>query len=115
MTKFDGLAIIVACLASFRNLFSRQNLQHGPKQFEPPNRSNLFLRDKPRGRLKNLTDEFASTSDKSYSRIEVYIDVEIDTQPMMFSFDFALHGHSQLPKPMYINIRKNGRPVNEPV
>ena len=76
-----SLAIIVACLASFRNLFSRENSRHQPKRYEPPNSSNIFLRgSKSRSRMRNLIDTLASDSDYHNSSYQVQVDGGNDTR-----------------------------------
>lgn len=69
------LAIIVACLASFRNLFSAQPQT---KRYEPPSGpsgSNKWLQgSKPRSKLRQFIDTLASSSDQTHSTYQVQIE-----------------------------------------
>ena len=69
------LAIIVACLASFRNLFSAQPQT---KRYEPPSGpsgSNKWLQgSKARSKLRQLIDTLASSSDETRSTYQVQIE-----------------------------------------
>lgn len=70
-----SLAIIVACLASFGNLFSRENSRHPPKRYQPPNSSSIFVRgSKSRSRMRNLIDTLASDLDYHNSSYQVQVD-----------------------------------------
>lgn len=76
-----SLAIIVACLASFRNLFSRENSSHQPKRYQPPSSSNIFHRgSKSRSRMRNLIDTLASDLDYHNSSYQVQVDGGNDTR-----------------------------------
>ncbi|MCJ1467454.1 hypothetical protein MMC07_006079 [Pseudocyphellaria aurata] len=105
------LAIIVACLASFRNLFSRGNPQHRPERFEPPAASNLFPRgSKPRSRMRHFIDTLASTSESSYSSYQVQVDSGNGTESMT---DHRHDSHDQIPSEKVVHVRKDVVLVHE--
>lgn len=69
------LAMIVVCLASFRNLFSRKTSRQPVKRDEPARSSNLFLRgNRHRNRMRSMIDTLATTSDDIYLGNQVQTD-----------------------------------------
>lgn len=107
------LAIIVACLASFRNLFSRENARRHPKPVISPNRSNLFLRGStPRSKMKRLMDTLASTVEEPHSSYQVKIDGGIDVQSTD-KFDLESSDHIALSD--RVHIRQDFDVVRESV
>lgn len=105
------LAIIVACLASFRNLFSSQPQS---KRYEPPSGSNRWLQgSKSRSKLRQLIDTLASTSDDVHSTYQVRIECGNDNGSA------AAHGHDshdQIPlqKAVLVHVRSDVDLVHEP-
>ena len=107
-----SLAIIVACLASLRNLFSRENPQHHPKFYEPPAASNLFLRgSKPRSRMRHFIDTLASTSENNHPSYQVQVHSGNGTESMT---DHRHESHDQIPLNKAVHVRKDVVLVHEP-
>ncbi|KAL8941874.1 MAG: hypothetical protein Q9216_001984 [Gyalolechia sp. 2 TL-2023] len=64
----DCLTIIVACLATFRNLFSRENSRHKAESMAAPPSSNLFLRGSgKRIKMRDILDSLVSMPDPTHS------------------------------------------------
>lgn len=109
---WNNLAITVACLASFRNLFSRENSHHRPKRYEPPNTSDRFLQgSKSRNKMRNLIDTLASNSDYTNSSYQVQVDSGHDTQSMI---DHHHDPHNQIRLDKAVHVRKDVDLVHEP-
>ena len=107
------VAIIVACLASFRNLFSRENARRHPKPFISPNRSNLILRGSaPRSKIKRLMDTLASTEEEPHSSYQVQIDGGIDVQS---TNKFHQDSSDDITLSDRVHIRQDFDVVREPV
>ena len=93
------LAIIVACLATFRNLFSRENNGHKVAQQAAPASSNLFLRGS--GSRKKIRDILASlesmpdNTHSSYSRQAEYAD---ESQSIVGQHQHGGHYLVEMPK-----------------
>lgn len=105
------VAIIVACLASFRNLFSRENSRSQPKRYEPPNSSNIFLRGtKSRSRMRNLIDTLASDSDYPHSSYQVQVDGGNDTRS---TIDHHNESRDQLKSEKVVHVRRDVDLVHE--
>jgi hypothetical protein len=108
--NFVYLAIVVACLASFRNLFSRQTSRQNPKRYEPSDRSNLFLQGgKSRRRIRTLIDVLVSTSDDPHSSDQVHIEDGMNTR----NSDHDTHDQIQLQKA--VHVRKDIHLVDDVV
>lgn len=103
------LAIIVACLASFRNLFSSHPQ---PKRYEPPGASNRFLRGStPRSRLRHLIDTLASTSEDIHSPYQVRVDSGNDSRSMI---DHHYDSQDQIKLDKAVHVRSEVDLVHEP-
>lgn len=64
-------AIVVACLATFRNLFSREGYRHKADISTPPGLSNAFLRGGGgRKKIRGILDSLTSMSEHSRSGYE---------------------------------------------
>ncbi len=69
-------AITVSCLATFCNLFSRENARSRPiPPHKAPGSSNLFLRgSKPRDRMMSFIDTLASAPDHPHTSYQVHVE-----------------------------------------
>ena len=92
-----SLAIIVACLASLRNLFSRDTAR-SKQQEKPvnPGHSNLFLRgSSSRGKLRDILDSLATKPDEVESQYQQHRDDDSEAQSIIAH-------HRALAKPVMI-------------
>ncbi|KAI4254446.1 MAG: hypothetical protein LQ352_003091 [Teloschistes flavicans] len=78
-----SVAVIVACLGSFRNLFSRES-NHNVVQTEAPTSSNLFLRGNGRRKkIRDILDSLASIPEHPNSRYQKQSDHTSDTRSII--------------------------------
>lgn len=104
VTNIMRPAIIVACLATFRNLFSRETTRSRPTPQIVPGSSNLFLRgSKPRDRFRNFIDTLASAPEYPHSSYQVQVESGDDMRSMIGSQTTNdSHDLSQLPSGVHI-------------
>ena len=103
------LAIIVACLATFRNLFSRETTRSRPTPRKGPGSSNQFLRgSKPRDRIRNFIDTLASVGDHRQSSYQLQDEGENDIQSIIHSQTTNdSYGLASLPKAIHVRNNVN--------
>lgn len=108
------LAIIVACLASFRNLFSSQPQT---KRYTPPSGpsgSNKWLRgSKSRSKLRQLIDTLASTPDEVHSTYQVQIESRKYAASASESGSDS-HDQISLQKASHVHVKSDVDLVHEP-
>ncbi|KAL8665297.1 MAG: hypothetical protein Q9202_002348 [Teloschistes flavicans] len=93
-----SVAIIVACLASFRNLFSRGS-NHTVIQPEAPASSNLFLRGIGRGKkIRDILDSLASIPEHPNSRYQEQSDHTSDTRSIIDHHVRDAHHLDEMPQ-----------------
>ncbi|KAI4202614.1 MAG: hypothetical protein LQ348_001478 [Seirophora lacunosa] len=94
-----SIAIIVACLASFRNLFSRES--NRPRATPPaaPTSSNLFLRGSgKRKKMRDILDSLASMPDAGHTGYRQQSEATSDTQSIMIRHDDSAHDLGEIAK-----------------
>lgn len=93
------LAIIVACLASFRNLFSRESSRPRATPPAAPTSSNLFLRGSgKRKKMRDILDSLASMPDAGHAGYRQQSEATSDTQSIMIRHDDSAHDLGEIAK-----------------
>ncbi|KAI4200987.1 MAG: hypothetical protein LQ350_003556 [Teloschistes chrysophthalmus] len=87
-----SVAIIVACLATFRNLFSRESSRHKAIKPEAPASSNLFLRGNGRRKkIRDILDSLVSIPEHTDSGYEEQNDYTSDARSIIDHRDHNAH------------------------
>jgi len=91
-------AINVACLATFRNLFSRETSRHKFEQPAAPASSNVFLRGSGRrNKIQDILDSLASMPDQSHSRYQQQNENTSDAQSIIDHHNHGVHDLEEMP------------------
>ncbi|KAI4224913.1 MAG: hypothetical protein L6R36_004313 [Xanthoria steineri] len=94
-----SIAIIVACLATFRNLFSRESSR--PRNEKPvgPGSSNMFLRGSGRRiKMSDVLDSLASKPEDGQSKYHHQSEATSDAQSMVDSNSHGTHSLYEIPR-----------------
>lgn len=92
-------AIIVACLATFRNLFSREGSRAKAQKPAGHPSSNLLLRGNGRrGKLRDILDTLASTPEDAHLRFQRPMDDMSDAQSIIEHHDHREHHLDDMPR-----------------
>lgn len=91
-------AIIVACLATFRNLFSRESSRQKHEQVAAPGPSNLFLRGSGgQKKVRDILDLMGSMRDHSHSGYQEQSGYTSDSQSIVDHYDHGAHNLDEIP------------------
>ncbi|KAL8956364.1 MAG: hypothetical protein Q9193_006107 [Seirophora villosa] len=94
-----SIAIVVACLASFRNLFSRES--NHPRVTPPaaPASSNLFLHGSgKRKKMRDILDSLVSMPDAGHAGYRQQSEATSDTQSILIRHDDGAHDLDEIAK-----------------
>ena len=94
------LAIIVSCLATFRNLLSRDNSRRQNLQKPAiPGSSNLFLRGSGKRKIvRDILDSLASTPDHPHSGYQQHTENASDAQSIINRHIQGAHDLDEIPR-----------------
>lgn len=100
-------AITVSCLATFCNLFSRENARsHPTPPHKAPGSSNLFLRgSKPWDRMMSFIDTLASAPNHSRTSYQVHVESGDDMHSMI-NRQTINDSHDMTDFPAAVHVRK---------
>ncbi|KAL8643688.1 MAG: hypothetical protein Q9226_008185 [Calogaya cf. arnoldii] len=94
-----SIAIIVACLATFRNLFSRENNSQRVEKPVGPGSSNLFLRGSGRRiKMSDVLDSLASKPDHGHSGYQQQSENTSDAQSIIDNHSHGTHSLCEIPR-----------------
>lgn len=92
-------AIIVACLATFRNLFSRESDRHEFRKAAALASSNLFLRGSGRrNKIRDILDSIASMPDHAHSGYQQHNENVSDAQSIIDHRNHGAHDLDEMPR-----------------
>ena len=92
-------AIIVACLATFRNLFSRESSRHKFEKPAAPASSNLFLHGSGRrNKIRDILDSLASMPDHAHSGYQQQNENSSDAQSIIDHHNHGAHDLDEMPR-----------------
>ncbi|KAL8993148.1 MAG: hypothetical protein Q9169_006569 [Polycauliona sp. 2 TL-2023] len=94
-----SIAIIVACLATFRNLFSRESSRQQVEKPVAPGSPNKFLRGGGRRiKMSDVLDSLASKPDHSDSGYQQQSEATSDAQSIMDNHGHGAHSLYEIPR-----------------
>ncbi|KAI4258269.1 MAG: hypothetical protein L6R42_005202 [Xanthoria sp. 1 TBL-2021] len=94
-----SIAIIVACLATFRNLFSRESSRPRIEKPAAPGSSNLFLRGSGRRiKMSDVLDSLASRPDDGHSGYQQQSEATSDAQSIVDNHSHGTHSLYEIPR-----------------